>query len=156
MLWLLSVTLIKHCHTADSRLQEELHRDWARVSLHQHLAAGISLNCQREARCCFVFDCHILSRSCCRLYIWPPLAHQVCFTFYLMNRSHEVIHRLQQYSLKQVFFLSLSLSHTKVVMLTCVASGLIFSLKALLSNNEIKNLLLAQCYYLPQIKRFSV
>lgn len=39
------------------RRREELQCDWA--SLQQHLAAGISLTCQREATCCFVSDCHI-------------------------------------------------------------------------------------------------
>lgn len=127
------------------------------LSLHWHLAAGTSLTCHREAGCGFVFDWHIPSHSRGCLYVWPPLARQVCFTFYLMNCSHEVIHRLATILLgAKFFFYYYYFSHTKVVVLICVAPGLIFSLKGLLSNNEIKNLLLAQCYYLPQIKRFPV
>jgi len=154
MLWLLSVTLIQLCHITKTQTPGEASLRQSRVSQHEHIEAGVSLTCQREARRCFVFDCHIPSCSCCYLYICPPLAHQVCFTFYLMNYSHEVILPLQQHSLKQVFFFFFF--YTKVVMLTCFAPGLIFSLKAFLSNNEIKNLFLAQCHYRPQIKRIPM
>lgn len=146
MLWLLCLTLIQHCHIAGPRLQEKFL--W--VSLCEHFAAGISLTCQRLARCCFVFNCLMPSHSCGCLCVYP-LGHQVCFTFHLMNCSHEVIRCLQRCSLKRVFNFS-----TTGVMLTCVAPGLIFLLRAFLSNNEIKNQFLVQCYYLPQIKRFPV
>lgn len=76
----------------------------SRAPPHRHSAAAISLTCQREARCGFVFNCHILFQSGCCSYVWPPLVHQVCFTFYLMNCTHEVIPRLQQSSLKLFFF----------------------------------------------------
>lgn len=125
MFWLRSVTPIQCCRAAKHR--------GSRAPPHRHPAAGISLTCQREARCGFVFNCHILFQSGCCSYVWPPLAHQVCFTFYLMNCTHEVIPRLQQSSLKLFFFFFFFFS-----LLTCLAPGLIFSLEPLLSNNEIK------------------
>lgn len=127
MFWLRSVTLIQRRRSAQHR--------GSQTPPHRHLAAGISLTCQREARCRFVFNCHILLRSSCCSYVWPPLAHQVCFTFYLMNCTHEVIQPLQQSSSKLSFSFSFFFQ-----LLTCLAPGLIFSLETLLSNNEIKKI----------------
>lgn len=155
MLWLLSVTLIQHCHAADCRRGEEKpHCGRADRSAATTLSGRHFINLS-ETRRCIVCDCHITLHSSRRLYIWPPLAHQLCFTFYLMNSSHEVISWVQHHSSERLFPFCFFF-HTQVVALTRVAPGLIFSLKPFLSNNEMKNLFLAQCYYLPQIKRFPV
>lgn len=100
MLWLLSVTLIQRSHAAD---EAEERPGWA--SPCRLLAAGVSLTCHREARCRFVFNCHIPLRSApplvCLTSISPPGVFHILFNeLHSWGNSPPV----QQYFPEQVWF----------------------------------------------------
>lgn len=95
------------------------------------------------ARRSFVSNCRSPFNRPCN----PLPAHQVRFTFYLMNSTAEVIgrHCATTFSSELHFFGGCGgvggcfylPAAAEVAVLTLLAPGLIFSLKGLLSNNEI-------------------